>query len=211
MLQLAGKRFGRLVALYPNGRDHKGHVIWHCRCDCGNECDVPSRYLTGRNTTSCGCYGREQQRKAVTIHGDSYTRLYRVYSGMLKRCRTPNTHEYENYGGRGVTVCEEWQSYEGFRDWAMANGYDPDAKHGKCTLDRIDTNKGYSPDNCRWVSMKTQERNKRNNVNITYKGETHCITEWAEIVGLKSHTIRDRLKRGWCVEDALFRPLVYRG
>lgn len=206
---MTGMRFGRLTVLYPNGKDSKGYIIWHCRCDCGNECDVVGRYLRAGGTTSCGCYHREQHRKAVSTHRESKTRLYRVYRTMLGRCQNPNAHEYENYGGRGITVCEEWQSYERFRDWAIANGYDPNAKHGKCTLDRIDTNKGYSPDNCRWVPMKTQERNRRNNVNLTFNGETHCIAEWAEIIGISPQALRQRLCHGWSVKDALSRPLVY--
>lgn len=200
---LTGMRFGRLRALYRNGTDKKGYVIWHCKCDCGNECDVVGRYLTSGGTTSCGCYRRELKQNQLSTHGGTDTRLYRVFLTMLGRCHNPNAHEYENYGGRGITVCEGWHSFEHFRTWAIANGYDETAKHGECTLDRIDPNKGYSPENCRWVSMKVQQRNRRNNVLLTYEGETHCVAEWAEKVGLQAPTLRHRLKAGWPIKSAL--------
>lgn len=205
---LVGQRFGRLVAIEPIGRDKQGYVIWRCKCDCGNEKNVSTKCL-GRGTASCGCLARELSTERLTKHGKRYTRLYGVYDGMIDRCNKPNAHEYENYGGRGIKVCDEWMDFDNFYKWAMENGYDESAKHGKCTLDRIDVNGNYEPSNCRFVSMKTQQRNRRNNVLITYNGETHCMSEWAEIAGLKYVTFCHRIKAGWSMEDAMNKPLVY--
>lgn len=204
---ITNKRFGRLVAIEPVGRDKYGYVVWRCKCDCGNEKEVSTKNL-GHGTSSCGCLAREQSAKRCEKHGMSRSRLYRVYISMFGRCTNPNAHQYENYGGRGIKVCDEWHDFEKFAEWALANGYRED-KRGKCTLDRIDPNGNYEPTNCRWVTMKTQERNRRNNKLITYNGETHCVAEWAEIVGLKAVTLHHRLKAGWSIEKALTAPLMY--
>lgn len=127
----------------------------------------------------------------------------------MQRCTKETTHEYENYGGRGIKVCDEWLDFNKFYDWAVENGYTESRDRKSCTLDRIDVNGNYEPSNCRWVSMKTQQRNRRNNVLLTYKGETHCIAEWAEMLGMQAQTIGKRLQAGWSVEDALGKPLVY--
>lgn len=126
-----------------------------------------------------------------------------MHSTMLQRCENPNAHAYKNYGGRGITVCEEWHNYETFRDWALANGYE-ETKQGKCTLDRIDTSKGYSPDNCRWVDMKTQQRNRRNNVRLTLDGITKTLPEWAELTNTKPVTLRKRYEYGWSVREIIY-------
>lgn len=201
---LTGKRFGRLTVLKQNGRDKKGYIIWRCKCDCGNECNVISRYLASNGTTSCGCYSREIHSAMLKTHGHSHTRLHKMWSTMIGRCCYPNVHEYENYGGRGVKVCDDWLDYPKFEEWALANGYNPKAKHGACTIDRIDTDKDYTPNNCRWVDMKTQQRNRRNNVRVEYNGETHCLSEWAEIVGIKYVTLYKRFINGWAFENVLY-------
>lgn len=205
---LVGQRFGRLVAIEPIGRDKQGYVIWRCKCDCGNEKNATLKCL-GRGTSSCGCLSREVHDRMRTKHGKCHTRLYETYRSMLDRCNVPTAHEYENYGGRGIKVCDEWLDFENFYEWAMANGYDENAKRGQCTLDRIDVNGDYEPSNCRFVSMKMQQRNRRNNVLITYNGETHCMSEWAEIAGLKYVTFCHRIKAGWSMEDAMNKPLLY--
>lgn len=204
---ITGKRFGRLVAIEPVGRDNRGYVLWRCKCDCGNE-KLASLKSLGHGTSSCGCYAREKSAERCEKHGMSRSRLYNVHRTMLGRCNNPNAHQYENYGGRGIKVCDEWHDFKKFAEWALANGY-REGKRGECTLDRIDPNGNYEPNNCRWVTMKTQERNRRNNNLVTYNGETHCISEWAEIVGLKCVTLRHRLKAGWSVEKALTAPPMY--
>lgn len=141
-------------------------------------------------------------------HGEKGTRLYCVWRHMKERCLYKSSGAYKYYGGRGIKVCKEWSdSYIAFRDWAMENGYDPNAEFGKCTLDRIDCNGDYEPSNCRWVDAKTQNNNRRNNRRLTLNGETHDMTEWAEITGLLDCTISRRLKKGWSLEDALTVPL----
>lgn len=141
-------------------------------------------------------------------HGEKYTRLYKVWRGMKERCLYSWHSQWKNYGGRGIKVCPEWSnSYIAFRDWAMSHGYDPNAKKGECTIDRIDVNGDYEPTNCRWVSAKVQCNNKRNNHLLTLNGETHNITEWSEITGLSNDTITVRLKHGWNIEDVLTVPI----
>lgn len=202
---LTGQRFGHFTALYPiDKRDNSGYVVWVMRCDCGN---IEERSL--HNVGSCYkknhmCHECQAKNllKATTKHGDSHARLYSVHSTMMQRCNNPNAHAYKNYGGRGIKVCEEWHDYEAFKEWALANGYE-ELKQGKCTLDRIDPNKGYSPDNCRWVDMKTQQRNRRNNVRLTLDGETKTLTEWAELTGTKPVTMRKRLEYGWPVREVI--------
>lgn len=210
---LTGQKFGRLTALYPTDkREGKGYIVWVMKCDCGN---IEERSLHSLNARS-GIHGRRKKKipmccecrekynsTSKQTHGDSKTRLYAVHRTMLQRCENPNAHEYENYGGRGITVCDEWHNYEPFKEWAMANGYKED-KRGKCTLDRIDTNKGYSPDNCRFVDMKTQQRNRRNNIRLTLDGVTKTMSEWAELTGTQLGTMQKRYEYGWSVRDIIY-------
>lgn len=138
------------------------------------------------------------------IHGMSHTRLFKSWVHMRERCYNPNDKRYSVYGGRGITVCDEWkESFIPFYEWAMSHGY---SNH--LTLDRIDVNKGYYPENCRWADMKTQQNNRSNNHRLEYMGETHTINEWASIVGIKRQTIQRRIKVGWSVEDALTKPVM---
>ena len=126
------------------------------------------------------------------------TKLYQVWCMMKNRCQCPTSKYYKNYGGRGIKVCSEWQSYEPFYEWAMSHGY----KEG-LSLDRIDNNNGYQPNNCRWADKVTQENNRRDNRFFEYKGERHTIAEWARIVGIDVRTLGYRFRKGWSVEDAL--------
>lgn len=123
------------------------------------------------------------------------TKLYRIWNGMRNRCLNPKNKDYVNYGGRGIDICQEWNEPKKFFGWAFLNGYSVDM-----SLDRINNNKGYSPDNCRWVLLKEQQRN---NHIIEYDGESHCIAEWAEITGIKKQTILSRLRHGWVIKDVL--------
>lgn len=135
-------------------------------------------------------------------HGAVGSRLYSIYTGMLKRCRQKTTNGYERYGGRGIGVCDEWKGahgFEHFRDWAQANGYSENL-----TLDRIDVNGNYRPDNCKWSTPEEQCNNRRNNVWLEYCGERHTLSQWARILNIPKATLQARYRKGWSTEDVLF-------
>ena len=212
---LTGKKFNRLTAI-----EYIGHRTWLCRCECGNTVKVKAYDLKNGRTKSCGCFNAEKTKRmgekygkiygkiygklnihnaieAKTTHGETKTRLYRIWKDIHGRC---NNDSSGNYGNRGITYCKEWENFIPFRDWALANGYDD-----TLTIDRIDVNGNYEPANCRWVSRKIQCRNTRRNIFLTYNGETHCLKEWETITGLP---VQQRYtKCGWSVEKCLTEPL----
>lgn len=135
-------------------------------------------------------------------------RLYIVWISMKYRCYNPKYHRFHNYGGRGITVCDEWRySYKKFRQWALDNGYDYHALYGECTLDRINPNGNYEPDNCRWVNIKVQANNRRDNIKVTYNGETHTLPQWADITGINYKLLAQRYSKGWSL-DEVFNPKI---
>ena len=138
------------------------------------------------------------QENKVMLPNYSKTRLYRKWASMKNRCNRPSHKDFHNYGGRGIKVCDEWNDFSTFAEWAISNGYTDGV-----TLDRIDNNKGYSPDNCRFVDYLTQENNRRNNRMLSYNNQTFSLAQWARITGLKENCIRERLRRGWSVEKTL--------
>lgn len=204
---LTGQRFGRLTVVSRAENTQSGQTRWNCRCDCGNKKIIMGSSLRKGITTSCGCYRKENLLKCSIKHGKKNTRLYVVWQGMRRRCFDTNIEAYKNYGGRGITVCPKWLDFESFYTWAIANGYDENAKRGECTLDRIDVNGNYEPDNCRWVNMKAQANNMRKNVNLEYNGETKTLREWCELLNLSYNTIYGRLMKGWDIQKALETPI----
>jgi hypothetical protein len=212
-----GDTFGRLTIFdgpfYETRVGKKSSAaLWECVCVCGKMKRVFHSNLIGGKSLSCGCLCSERTREALTTHGEASistrTSEWSIWSGMKDRCCNLNEAHYKDYGGRGIVVCERWMhSYQNF----LADmGRRPTSRH---TLEREDVNGPYSPDNCTWATYKQQARNRRSNVEITFNGETLCIAEWAEKLGIKEQLIRGRIRYGWSVERALtessgLRPLV---
>lgn len=203
-IDLTGQRFGHLVVIAEAGRDRSQHRLWLCQCNCGNQTVVRGSNLGPGKTVSCGCHRREMDRHRTTsksVWRDN-PKLYSVWTQMKNRCANPNNTNYKNYGTRGITVCDEWRdNFSVFRDWAISHGY----REG-LTIDRISNDDGYCPANCRWVLWKDQERNKRSNHRVSFNGELHILSEWAEITGISRQTISQRLRAGWPIARALTEP-----
>lgn len=197
MDKLIGTRFGRLIVIEMKGK--KGYEkIYTCRCDCGQTKDVYRSNLMQGRTTSCGCLWKESIRKGV--HQGRRTRLYRIWTNMKTRCYNPRSPGYNDYGGRGIRICDEWRyDFAAFRDWALANGYSD-----RLSIERIDYNGNYEPNNCKWVGLEMQSKNRRGNRFITICGETRTLKEWCRALGLNYKTVHSRISRGMDEKEALF-------
>ena len=195
--ELIGKRFGRLTVVCLSHKDKWSKNYYDCVCDCGGKTKVLERNLITGNTSSCGCLRRETVKAGTnTKNGKTHTRLYGIWFGIKKRTTDKKSKSYKNYGGRGISVCDEWKKdFMSFYNWAMEHGY-----KDNLTLDRIDNNGNYCPENCRWATSQEQSRNTRKNNLITYNGQTHCATEWEDILGFKRGILYARQKLGWSVE-----------
>ena len=206
---LVGMKFGRLTVLSraENYVSASGctKAQWNCVCDCGNQIVVPTCNLTRGNSKSCGCYNLEQIKARNITHNQKHTRLYGVWTNMKARCYNPNNINYKDYGARGIVLCDEWRdSFNAFSIWAYENGYDPFAKNGECTIDRIDVDGNYCPENCRWANAKEQSNNRTNTYYLTIDNITHSLSEWSDITGIRYHTIFARInKLGWEPKKAL--------
>lgn len=195
-----GMKFG-LLTIISFSHKNSEHKYWNCICDCGNTKIVKQKFLVSGTTKSCGCLANSNGKK----HGMYGSRIYRIYRGMWSRCHYTDKEEYKCYGGRGIQVCEEWldkkDGFTNFYNWSMENGYSD-----TLSIDRIDVNGNYCPENCRWVDTKTQSTNKTTTKYITFNNQTKALCEWAKLSGNSRTVISTRLKRGWSVEDAIFYP-----
>lgn len=183
---LTGKRFGRLVVMCPLSIKGSDGAMWECKCDCGNTVKVSGHSLDVGWIKSCGCLKQERSDNKVTG-----TRLYNIWVSMRDRCNNANNPAYKNYGGRGITICKEWDSYKTFETWALNNGYEE-----TLTIDRIDVNGIYCPQNCRWATRLVQARNKRNTLVYLYKGEEITLPALSEIIGIPYDTLHHHYSDG---------------
>lgn len=193
-------RFGRLTVIRGKEKKEKGKKYYFCKCDCGNTIYVPKSKLVSGHTKSCGCLSNESTKERSTTHGMTYTRIYRTWRGMLSRCECPGDGEsYLRYGARGIKVCEEWHKFENFYEWAIRNGYDDNL-----TIERVDNDGNYCPDNCRWATAKEQSNNRRNTIWINYKGGKKTISQLSDELNIPYSTLYYRYKyRKMDIEDAL--------
>jgi len=191
---LTNQRFGKLVVISRVENASNGKAKWLCRCDCGNNTTVCGVNLKNGHTKSCGCLSKK--------HGHARKeRLYNIWVGMRQRCRDKNADNWKHYGGRGISVCEEWNEYPVFRTWALSNGYD-EAK----SIDRIDVNGNYCPENCRWADSTQQNNNVRSNRLFTYNGETLTMAQWARKANMPYKLLKQRIRQGMELERALTQP-----
>ena len=203
-LNLTGKRFGKLVVIKTAGKTKNGAYLWQCKCDCGNEIIANVGNLKNGHTKSCGCLRVNRCKTNFTKHGLEHTRLYGIWSDMRLRCYDEKNIAYHRYGGRGITICDEWKNdVKAFYDWATANGY-----KDSLTIDRIDNDGNYCPENCRWATVKEQASNRRSNILVTHNGKTQTMKKWANEVGTPYKVVWARMQKlGWSAERALTEPV----
>lgn len=202
---LTGKQFGKWIVV-SQARNHvtkNGNTFtkWFCRCECGNEKEVFANSLLNGRSKSCGCDNHKHTivcKNNFTTHGASKTRLYKIWAGMHKRCENNNTSNYSDYGGRGITVCHEWDDFVVFKDWALKNGYTD-----SLSIDRIDVNGCYCPDNCRWSTKREQANNRRNTKLYNAFGKTQPLSVWANECGKSYKYLHKRLSKGQSLEEII--------
>lgn len=208
LIDLTGQKFGRLTVvkrakdkIRKNG---KHEIMWECLCDCGNIEIVSRGSLRSSKVRSCGCLRKENTQKMKTKHGLRNTRLYKTWSNIKSRCYNPNKDTFNYYGERNIIMCDEWkENFLSFYNWSIEHGYKEEL-----TIDRINPNGNYEPNNCRWITMKKQQNNKLNNHYIIYKGEKHTLMEWSEILNINYKALHKRLAYlNWSIERAFTTPI----
>ena len=215
-LELWNKQFGRLTCLFPlDERDKSRVVIWWCKCNCGNEKKISTKSLkslkslkspkpgSGSDSRSCGCFRNERARELKLKHGPSKTTEYFILRGILNRCSNINHKSYKNYGARGISYDPRYNGQNGIHNFIDDMGMRPSKKY---SIDRIDGSKGYYKENMRWATHKEQQRNRRNNKLLKYKGQEKPACIWAEEYNIDNILLYARLRRGWSIEKALTKP-----
>lgn len=208
MKNIKGNKYSRLLVISENEVRKDNKVQWNCVCDCGKKLVVCGKALRTGNTKSCGCLQKEKASVSIKnflqnnecpniIHGMARTRIYNTWKNMNRRCKKKGSAHYKLYGGRGIKVCEEWNSFEKFYE-DMKDGYTDDL-----TIDRIDVNGNYCKENCRWITMKEQSNNRRSNHILEFNGEKLNIEQWAKKLGIPRNRLQNRINRGWNLELAL--------
>lgn len=185
-----GQKFGKLTVIEPVYVEKRHRWLWRCKCDCGNETIAWPNLLIRGKQTACHCGKSKTFHDMYYIHGESHTRLSEIWSGMKKRCDNKNSASYSNYGGRGITYCEAWKEYLNFREWALNNGYTDEM-----SLERKDVNGNYCPENCTWISIRDQAKNKTTSIKIEINGISKCLSEWCEIYGKNYSKVHSRIRR----------------
>jgi hypothetical protein len=194
---LQGQRFGRVLVGARSTNDDFGRVRWRCNCDCGSTVVIIGNHLASGNTKSCGCISREKKALRFTQHGYYGTPTHTSWQTAKQRCFNPNSPEFHNYAGRGITMCQKWAN--DFAEFLRDMGERPNGK----TLDRIDNDGNYEPGNCRWATPRQQLNNTRRNMVLELNGERMTAIQWSRHLGLSARTIHDRIRKGWTVERVL--------
>jgi len=200
LIDLTGQRFGRLIVLEKTIKRKNRNVVWKCLCDCGVIIFVRSDSLKSGITKSCGCFNKDRLKESNYKHGMHKTKIYKIWQTMMQRCYNQNNSAYHNYGGRGIKVCKRWHDFNNF----YADLGDPEVGY---SLDRIDNNGDYTPENCRWATRKEQARNRRSNKFLKYNGKIICLSEALEENGVKHDVFYHRIRLGWSIEKALTTPI----
>lgn len=214
-VDLTGNKYNLLTVLglsndvYIEPKHGWKYLKWDCKCECGNIISVRTSELKSGKVKSCGCLRDLKSSERAYKHGKSKTRLYRLWSSMKDRCYNPDNARFYRYGGRGIKVCDEWKNdFSTFEKWAILNGYDESLSSTECTIDRINNDKDYCPENCRWTNSYTQANNRSMCHLIMYNGEAHNITEWSNILGIDRRVLSYRLLSGnWTIEEAFTVPV----
>lgn len=202
LIDLTGQRFGMWAVLSKAGNSPRGAALWLCQCDCGGSNTVAGTDLRNGKSISCGCRIRAQLAVAKRSHGASGSRLHRIWKGMRARCFRAAHPQYPRYGGRGISVCDQWESFDTFRVWSLASGYADDL-----TIERIDVDKGYNPDNCTWIPHGEQAVNRRF---VRRAPDGELWWHKARANGITWAAFTWRVGDGWPMEEAVTWPLGQR-
>lgn len=201
IVNLKGKIFGQLKVIEMIPKTTR-KTYWLCQCSCGNQKEIRSDSLLSGKTISCGCHRKQQaliNLKPNKTHDLSNTRLYKEWQGMKKRCLNKKDKRFSSYGGRGISICKQWLEFENFCEWAMNNGYQENL-----SIDRINNNGNYEPNNCKWSTNKEQCNNRRTNILICYKGKTKTLMQWCEELNLNYKRVHNRYRRGIPLDDVFY-------